>query len=341
MKLTSGKINNYIQNLPKDLPGILLFGQDQGLLSVLVRNIKKSYLGENHSGNDTREIDSAILKQSPEKLAEEAFNLDLLASNNKIIIIKASSSTITPIIEEYINNHASNTLLIVEAEDLPPNNSLRKLFEGHKTAVAIPCYHDNSSSLENAIKQILSQNNYKIDNDALLWLVNHLGNDRLVTEQELNKLMLYKNLNTYITLEDVILTISDNSELAINKLIFNTFSGKAFASYNIFNQIKEDFADIAIIRGFINHARKLLSVLLTIKQQNISINDAVNQLKPPILFMYVDSFKQQLNLWNITKINRWLYKLNELEFQSKSSPSISGILISNFITETTLELNKK
>ena len=80
---------------------------------------------------------------------------------------------------------------VFSAGELPGSSPLRRVFEAAPDAAAIGCYPDTPRERGAVIADALRAHRITASIDAAEYLVEHLGNDRLVTRSELEKLVLY------------------------------------------------------------------------------------------------------------------------------------------------------
>lgn len=338
MKITPAQINSFTKNIPNNIKIILLYGVDYGLVKDLTETIKQSFLGLSYNKDAINEFDAINLKKDSSLLQEALYSENLFLQNQKkIITITNCNSTITPIISDLLNNINQDTLLLLLAEELPANSSLRKLAEKEINIATIACYHDSADTIKNYIKTTLVTNGYTIEPEALNWLSNNLGNDRLVTKQEINKLIIYKGDHKNISLENVLEVVSNNSELALNEIIFDITLGNQIKAYSTLQQFLLTSPAIMVIRALNNSFRRLL-LAKQLQNENFPINVIANKLTPPVLFLHVEKLKKQLSLWNIGSINNYLSKLTSLELSIKSNPNLSLVLLNKFTLDISLNI---
>jgi len=338
MKITLGQINSFTKNIPTNIKAVLLYGVDLGLIKDLSNSIRTSFLGKNYQGDSITELDANTLKKEPQLLNEALLSDNLFFQNQKkIVVLTNCSSTVSSIIEDALNNVNQYTLLLLLAEDLPSTNSLRKLAEKENSVAAIACYHDSIDTLKSYISNTLSANNYTIENSALNYLVNNLGNDRLITKQEINKLMLYKGDNKTISLSDVLSVISNNSDLALSEIVFDITLGNQIEVYSNLQQFLLNFPAIVVVRSLNNSFRRLLTAK-QLQNENLPINIIANRLKPPVLFLHIEKLKRQLSIWSTDNINTYLSKLVDLELSIKTNPNLALVLLNKLTLEIALKV---
>ena len=69
---------------------------------------------------------------------------------------------------------------------------------------------------------------------------------------------------------------------------------------------------------------------------NNNLDQAISSYKPPIFWKEKDIVKQQLKILNFNRIQELIKNTNEIEYQIKKNPSVSTLLLTNFILEKTL-----
>ncbi len=82
--------------------------------------------------------------------------------------------------------------------------------------------------------------------------------------------------------------------------------------------------------------------MLKIKSElkiNNNLEKIISSFKPPIFWKEKDIVKQQIKVLDSKKIENLIIDTNDLEYQIKKNPSISTLLLTNFILEKTLEAN--
>ena len=70
-------------------------------------------------------------------------------------------------------------------------------------------------------------------------------------------------------------------------------------------------------------------------QKNNNIELTINNAKPPIFWKDKEIIKQQISAWKPKKINRLIYKINDLELNIKKNISNSINIITDFLLEQT------
>jgi len=327
MKIQNFKIDQYCKDLNPIAPAILLYGQDYGLVSERSSLIINSFFNNiDHKQNSLNIIDlsSSNILANPECLEMEANSISLL-SNKKIIRIRDTTDALHKILGDYFVNPYQNCLIILLSDALSPRSKIRKLFESHDKAVALPCYSDDKKSILNLINNSFKKNSITVDEEGVQLFANYLGMDRLISKSEIEKAVLYAGIDKKLNAKDISYFISDQASLGIDELYDYSLIGDLSEAYRVLNRIqKEGVPAIQIIRSFMRQMQGLYSIIHALSL-NPNINNILDSFKPPIYFKRKDNIKGHVKKWSLRKLNKALLLLENAEISCKmpkSNPSI-------------------
>jgi DNA polymerase-3 subunit delta len=151
-----------------------------------------------------------------------------------------------------------DALLVAEAGELPGRSALRKLFESRAEAAAIGCYADSPRDLAEVIRATLEAHRVGIAREALDYLVDRLGGDRLVTRSELEKLALYAGDGGRVDLAAAMISVGDSADLSLDDIVFAAAEGDAAALERaLFRGLAQGENPIRILRAAQRHFQML------------------------------------------------------------------------------------
>jgi DNA polymerase-3 subunit delta len=329
MKVQANQVNRFLKNIPQEIIFILVYGVDFGLVNQRVKELSTTFLGQDNLDN-AKYFYEADLKSDSQLLNNQLNNLSLFGSDKNLIILREIKEFGTKLLADYLTQNMENTLIMVEAGELSPSSSLRKLAENNDNALAIPCYQDSIQSLKELIAKKINQHNFKIDSQAMDFLVNNLGNNRLVSEAEIDKLILYKYQQKNITLNDALNGVVDQSTFGFDTFSHALFSGNIKQAYEDLLKLLEDENPITIIRILLNYLQKLHMAKIELELGN-SMEDVIKNIKPAIFFSYVDSFKMQLRSWNLDNLKKLFGILLNLEITNKTNQHLGQLDLKHFV----------
>jgi len=204
----------------------LVYGPDRGLVSERAeRLVRLSTRGQDDPFSLSR-LDSASLATDPGRLFDEAQSVSLFGAQRTIWLKGVGNERkIVDALIQLLSTPPPDTVIVVEAGDLKKSAALRKQVEATKPALAIPCYADDSRSIQTLINEEMTAANLTISPQARHRLVEILGGDRLASRAELRKLALYCDETGEVDEEDVIAALGDAAGLSHERAVDAVLTG--------------------------------------------------------------------------------------------------------------------
>jgi DNA polymerase-3 subunit delta len=318
VKIIGSHQEKFINKPSIEFACILLYGPDSGLVRERSLILMKTIVDSLNDPFRVVEIHGADIKNDPARLTDEAQAM-ALGGGRRVVRVRNPGDAITKIIAAHLEIAKSeDALIVIEGGELSPRSSLRKLFEKAKNAASIACYGDNTRNLSIVISEMLSAHGLKLSRDAMNYLVNNLGSDRSITRSELEKLSLYMGDICSVELADAMATIEDNAAIALDDVNFAIGHGdQNKLDKALVRTLGEGIHPIQIIRAAARHFSRLHEAAgMIAKGKNPDM--AMKSLKPPVMFMQIDSFRTQLQLWGPARINDALNLLVMAEIDCKT-----------------------
>lgn len=305
----------------------LLFGTDAGLVSERTSAILRR-CGFNPSNPDQIiRIDGDDLASNPGKLFEEAHGIGLFAER-RAIIIRAGSKQIAGPLEAILETPAPDCKILIQAGALRRDAPLRKLADRARNAAAIECYPDQARDIERLIDSTLKEAGLAIESDARSVLAGLLGDDRLSTRSELEKLVLYAHGRDRITEDDVLNAVADTSAFALDNIIFAAFSGDvAFlgdAGAEIYSTASELFALLAAATRYAH----MLHQILIETEGGSRVEEAVDRHAGRTIFgARKDALIRQAKLWRRKDIAVCLADLGHATLATRQEAALANSIV--------------
>ena len=232
----------------------------------------------------------------------------------------------TEIITNTVNNQDLTNLIIFETGELTPRSKLRKFFEKEKHIGILACYFDTEQDVRDLIETTFKKEDMSISNDISLLIAKHLGNERHIIKNELEKIILYLKDKKEFKAEDILICLSQNEDFGFDNLNYNLCDGNVVKLDKIINQLYlEGINPVALLRSLDKHFQKILFVNQKI-DSGMNLNESVDQLKPPIFFLYINQFKNQVKKWKISLCYKAIERIMETEKLCKLNSKISKIV---------------
>ncbi len=330
MKIQPNQILTFLNKIPDNIKIILFYGPDSGLITHRLQIAMKSFLGDDFDLSSLVYLYESDLKDYPEKLEEEFTTFSLFSEEKKIIILRDIKDFSIKLVNSAIDSISDKILVLIESDDLSTTSSLRKTAENSEKWASVACYQDNNLAIKDLIKKKILVNSCKIDDDAMNFLIENLGNNRLISESEIDKLILYKYYDKHITLQDVLENIDNQSVVAFDRFIYAFFDKNIEEAYINLKKLLEEENVITIVRVLLNHTIKLHYAKLQI-EDGIEIDIVIKNIKPPIFFLYIDKFKGHIKFSNIEYLKNIIDNLISIEILCKNNATIGELSFKNFV----------
>ncbi|MDJ0950052.1 MAG: DNA polymerase III subunit delta [Alphaproteobacteria bacterium] len=309
MKVPAARGDAFVRDPDPAVNVVLIYGPDLGLVRERAANLVKSVAKDPADPFRVAIMDAAALKDDPSRLGDEARTLSM-TGGRRVVRISAATDSTSRALADFLDETAETepgavALVVVEAGELGPRSSLRKLLEPAARAAAVPCYGDEPRDLADLIRSSLSAHGLSIAPDALAVLQDCLGNDRLATRSELEKLALYASAGdnkSEVSVEDVFACVGDLASLAAEDAVFAAFEGDFAALDRGFARLMlEGTSPVALLRTALRHLQRL-HVAAAAVADGKSPDQALQTLRPPVFYKHRARFKAQLRVWSADRI---------------------------------------
>lgn len=286
----------FLSNPDKSLSAFLFFGSDPGLVTERAQTTAKRLAAAENPPGEVIRLDDADLDGDRDRLGVELRTLPMFGGR-KVVRVTTGRIINAATLKDLVEAGDLAGLLIVEAGNLKPTDSLRATFEKSAHAAAIACYGDESRDLEGLAREVLSAAGIDITPEARNLLIARLGADRALSRAEIEKLALFAQGKPRIEIEDVDAIVGDASELAIDRIVNAAASGNAATAINEFARaVTAGESPQTIITAVQRHLHKLHRVRADI-DRGTQLADAIRQLRPPLHFKQRDAFTSQCRRW--------------------------------------------
>jgi DNA polymerase-3 subunit delta len=318
VKLAAARIDGFLRRPDPQVRAVLLFGPDAGLVRERADILARAICPDLRDPFRVAELTGAVLAADPARLIDEAAQISLMGGR-RVIRLREVGDALAPLFARFLAEAAGDGLVITEAGDLPGRSALRRIFDDSPQGAAIGCYSDNARDLAAVIRETLAGRQIAISRDAVAFLVEHLGGDRLLTRAELEKLTLYAGPGGKIDLSDAQAVISDSAALSLDDAVLAAAEGDAVALDRALARVfQEGESAVTIIRALLRHLHRLHLLAAQIVGGG-SIDGVLRNARPPIFFKQQDSYRRQLQRWTEAGLRTALDRVAAAEFHMKQT----------------------
>ena len=315
-KINKNKINYY-----------LFYGPNIGLIEDTIENFFKPIFSKNVINYDEAEI-----LNNKEEFKEQIFNKSFF-DHDKFIIINRATDKIFEIIKEIINTEIKDIKIIIKAGNLEKKTKIRNFFEKEKKTIITAFYEDNFQSLSLLVQKFIKENNIKISNEIINFVIERSKGNRINLNNELEKIFLFSKKNKIINFDSISKLTNLFENYGFAELVDSCLLKNRKKTINILNENNPSSEDnILILRSFLFKLKRLKK-LKTKVDDTKNIDQTLNTFKPPIFWKEKEVVKQQLKQRTLSDIKFLIKKVNNLELLIKKNSQASNQILNNFILE--------
>ena len=301
----------------------LFYGVNLGL-----KNDLKAKIIESHKNSEILRYSQDEILKDKALLENEIKNISLF-EKNKIFFIENANDKILETIQEF-ENILSDRKIFLFSDVLDKKSKLRNYTEKSKKCACVACYEDNEISIKKLIDSRLSGfsglSTYNIN-----LIIDSTNLDRSKLTNELNKIIsCFPNKNILTEKLEVLLNVKENNDF--NKLNDEAFLGNKINTNKLLAQTGMDNEKNIFYLNIINLR---LEKLLQINNYNkLTIEEAINSLKPPVFWKDKPNLTNQAKKWDKFKIQKMINLTFNLEKKIKSNNLIEkNILIKKLLVD--------
>ena len=318
MKVKPSGVAAFLRKPPRDLVAALIYGPDAGLVRERGNDLLLTVVDDAADPFRIADIAAATLREDPARLPDEADAI-AMTGGRRVVRVREAADGLTELFAGFLGDGGGDALVIVEAGALAARSRLRRLFEDGSNAAALPCYGDEGDGLEAVIRETLGARGVTADSEALAYLCDNLGMDRMVSRAELEKLALYVGDGQTAALADAVACVGDSAVMTLEDIAFAAGGGKhGDLVRKLARAYQEGSTPVAVLRAAARHFQRLHFAVGRIAGGEAA-DGVIRSLRPPVFFKRTGDFRAQLHAWPTGRLATALDVLTEAEIQCKST----------------------
>ena len=286
----------FLKSPNHSISAILTYGTDAGLASERARSAAQSWAAMDDPPSEIIRLGDADLESDPDRLSVELMTVPMFGGR-KVILATAGRRINAKLLKELISGGPLPGVLVVEAGNLKPTDTLRSVFEKAKHAAAIACFPDEGRDLSALVDDEVKNANLTISPEARELLIAQLGADRALSRGEIGKLILYCAERKRIEYADVEAIVSDASELNLDRIVNAAAAGQAgIAVRELTRALTGGENAQMVILALQRHFMRLHRIQAEMDRGR-SAADAMKALRPPLHFKQKNAVSAQIRRW--------------------------------------------
>jgi DNA polymerase III subunit delta len=316
MRVSASRVAGFLQRPDREIRAVLLYGPDAGLIRERANSLTRSVCPDVKDPFRVADLSGATLVADPARLADEAAQMSMVGGR-RVVRVRDASDRLAGLFGSFLDTAPGDGFIVVEAGDLPGSSSLRRAFDTSPRAAAIGCYPDTADDRAAVIRDTLREHRITASRDAIQYLVEHLGSDRMLTRAELEKLVLYTGEAADLDLDDVRLSIGDSAALALDDAIMAATEGDTSRVDRVLDRIfQEGDSPVSVVRAMLRHLQRLHAFAVRLAK-GTTLAEVLRTARPPIFYRQQDNLKRQLAAWNEARLRVQLDRIAQAELRMK------------------------
>ncbi|MGV3549779.1 DNA polymerase III subunit delta [Rhizobium sp.] len=337
-EIKAHEFNQFTKRRARDYRIVLVYGPDRGLVSERATELAKLTGVDMSDAFSFMRLEASDISADPGRLFDEA-NSTGLFGGEKLIWIKGAGAdkNLAEALSGLAENPPSNAWIIIEAGDLKKGANLRKAAEQAPAAMAIPCYADDTKSLNLLIDEELSSAGLRITADARMALQDCLGGDRIASRNEIRKLVLYARDDGLIEESHVTAIVGDASAISTDDAVDAVLKGDLAGFHHAIQKVVTSKTPVFLVLQGCLRQLQLLDLMRTeIDGRRASIPDAVNAHGRHLHFRRKPVVEGALRSLSAQAIATEMNRLQAAVLQSRQRASLEDTIAMQTLLATTL-----
>jgi DNA polymerase-3 subunit delta len=318
VKIAPARLAAFLQRPDPEIRAVLLYGPDAGLVRERADTLSRTVCPDLGDPFRVADLNGAALAADPARLADEAAQLSLVGGR-RVVRIRGAADVLTRLFAGFLAETPAEALVVAEAGELSAGSTLRRAFEGATRGAAIGCYPDAPRDRAAVIRETLAAHRVTASRDAAQYLNDHLGDDRLQTRRELEKLALYVGDGGRVELDDAIVSVGDSAALELDDAVMAAAEGDAVRLERVLDRVlQEGQSPVTAVRALLRHLQRLHAMSARVAA-GAAVEEVVRAARPPIFFKRQDSIRRQLGQWREPGLRAALDHITNAEIQMKTT----------------------
>ena len=316
----------------------LVYGPDRGLVSERAEILAKGSGVDLSDAFSFMRLDAPDLSGNPGRLYDEAQSSGLFGGN-KLIWIKGAGADkgLADAVATLAGELADSVTIIIEAGDLKKGANLRRAAETASAALAIPCYADDTRSLNALIDIELEAYNLGITSEARQALLDCLGGDRIASRNEIRKLALYAMNEGRVELQHVLDIVGDASSVSTDDAVDCVLAGNRQGFLAAMQKVTSSKTPVFLVLQGCLRMFQLLDVMRAdMDDKRLGAAEAMNIHARHLHFRRKPVVEGALKQWNAAAITNELNRLQATVLQTRQRAALEDTIATQTLLATTL-----
>jgi len=320
MKMAGSAAQAYLRKPDPSHAALLIYGADAMRVATARQTAIAALVGANGEEEMrlTRIPASELRKDAA--LLDDAIKAQGFFPGHRVAFVEDATEAAAKVLTDALTDwQAGDAQVVVTAGQLTAKSGLRKLFEGHRNAMAIGIYEDppNRDDIQAALKAAELAPPSGDVLDALMALAHMLepGDFR----QTIEKVGLYKRGDSSpLSMADVMACAPQSAEVEVDDVLDVVTMGHANEIGPVLrNLYAQGVTPVTLCIGATRHFKRLH----TVASDPGGAGAGIGRLRPPVFGPRRDKIVRQASHWGRDRLERALMALTDVDLQLRSADS--------------------
>ena len=310
MKVSAQRADSVLARLDSAIRAVLLYGPDEGLVRERAATLLTHVVGATDDPFRLTTVTAAELAKDRTRLADDLAAVPM-TGGRRAVRVRDGGDAVTEALRLALDRTGGDGLAVIEAGDLSPRSSLRKLCEASPAVAAVPCYVPDVDEMGRVARAALADAGFSLAPEAEAYLAENLVGDRQLARRELEKLAAFMGRPGRIELEHAQACIGDSAQQSLDDLVLAVADGDLAAVDRVLAKLfAEGAAPVSVLRAAQRHFDRL-----HLGTARLADGERIEQVMTGlrIFFKAQPRVRRQLGRWSVERAAGALRRLQDAE----------------------------
>ena len=321
MKISGRGVEPFLANPPANLCAVLIYGHDRGLIKERGETIAKKFVPDLNDPFAVTTLSPDEVAKDPALLIDSAAAMPAMGGHRLVRLDQTGANCLNALKYLLEQSPEQSLTVVMASDDINTKSAMVKLFEQNENAAAIGCYADTDQSLAQIAQDEFRKHNITADRDVMPWITQNLGNDRLASRSEIDKLAIMAGEGGSLNLEQVKHALGDGAGINVNEAVYAAADGRVDQLSTALTRLQLDAVPgERLLRTAQSYFLKLYRITAAM-DDGLPRDQAMSSIRPPIFFSEKRIVENHLRLWSSARCRKAIDRLADAEKQSRRGVS--------------------
>ncbi len=297
---------------------------NEELKIIIDGSINTLYIDYHNSSIDDILAEASYYSMFNEKKIIIVKNADIFASD------KISEDITNKLLSYFADPNELTTLIFTTNGKIDTRKKITKYISDNYNFVQIPALKPRD--LANKVKGLFNKSGYKIDDDAIYYIINNNANNYDLVYNEIEKIMLYYKKPCKVLYDDVTNIVARSLDTNNFKFVDAVVSKDVGEAFKIANDLKLMKVEPLSLIGLLAREYRLMLFTKILKEEHYSIYDICNELS--LKDWQLDKISRNSMKYKLDSLKMRLIDLSKLDLNIKSGKIDKWLGLSKFIVDS-------